>query len=45
MPKIITIAREYGSGGRIIAQKVADLLGLVYYDNQIIDLVKPGTRI
>ena len=25
MPKIITIAREYGSGGRIIAQKVADL--------------------
>ena len=38
MPKIITIAREYGSGGRIIAQKVADLLGLVYYDNQIIDL-------
>lgn len=38
MPKIITIAREYGSGGRIIAQKVANLLGLVYYDNQIIDL-------
>ena len=38
MPKIITIAREYGSGGRIIAQKAADLLGLVYYDNQIIDL-------
>lgn len=38
MPKIITIAREYGSGGRIIAQKVANLLGIVYYDNQIIDL-------
>ena len=38
MPKIITIAREYGSGGRLIAQKVADMLGLVYYDNQIIDL-------
>lgn len=38
MPKIITIAREYGSGGRLIAQKVADTLGLVYYDNQIIDL-------
>ena len=29
MPKIITIAREYGSGGRIIAQKVANLLGIV----------------
>ena len=37
MPKIITIAREYGSGGRIIAQKVADLLGLVYYDNREFD--------
>lgn len=38
MPKIITIAREYGSGGRIIAQKVAEKLQLVYYDNEIIDL-------
>ena len=36
--KIITIAREYGSGGRIIAQKVAEKLGIVYYDNEIIDL-------
>lgn len=38
MAKIITIAREYGSGGRMIAQKVAEKLQLVYYDNQIIDL-------
>jgi len=38
MPKIITIAREYGSGGRLIAQKVAEKLQLVYYDNEIIDL-------
>lgn len=38
MTKIITIAREYGSGGRLIAQKTAELLDLVYYDNQIIDL-------
>lgn len=38
MPKIITIAREYGSGGRLIAQKVAEKLGLVYYDNEVIDL-------
>lgn len=36
--KVITIAREYGSGGRLIAQKVAEKLGLVYYDNEIIDL-------
>lgn len=35
--KIITFAREYGSGGSLIAQKVAEKLSLVYYDNQIID--------
>lgn len=38
MYKIITIAREYGSGGRLIAQRVAEKLGIVYYDNEIIDL-------
>lgn len=36
--KVITIAREYGSGGRLIAQKVAEKLGIVYYDNEVIDL-------
>lgn len=36
--KVITIAREYGSGGRLIAQKVAEKLELVYYDNEVIDL-------
>lgn len=38
MTRIITIAREYGSGGRLIAQRVAEKLGLVYYDNEVIDL-------
>lgn len=36
--RIITIAREYGSGGRLIAQEVAKALSLVYYDNEVIDL-------
>lgn len=36
--KIITIGREYGSGGRLIAQKVAEALSMVYYDNEIIDM-------
>ena len=43
--KIITIAREYGSGGRIIAQKVAEKLGIVYYDNEIIDLAAMQSKI
>ena len=38
MPKkvIITIARQYGSGGREIGQRVAKLLGLPIYDKEII---------
>lgn len=36
--KIMTIAREYGSGGRLIAQEVAKALELVYYDNEVIDM-------
>lgn len=39
MYKIITIAREYGSGGRLIAQKVAKKLGIDFYDNEILDSV------
>ena len=39
MNKIITIAREYGSAGRIIAKKVSERLGIQYYDNEIIGMV------
>lgn len=38
MKKIITIAREYGSAGRIIAQKISEKLNIAYYDNEIIDM-------
>lgn len=34
---IITISREFGSGGRTIAKEVADKLGIPCYDQQIID--------
>lgn len=37
-PLIITIGREYGSGGRVIAEAVAKKLGISYYDKQIISL-------
>jgi uncharacterized membrane protein YczE/cytidylate kinase len=33
---VITIAREYGSGGREIGKKVAAALGIAYYDLDII---------
>lgn len=34
---IITIAREFGSGGSAIGQETADRLGIEYYDRKIID--------
>ena len=37
-PLIITIGREYGSGGREIGQAVASALGIAFYDKQIISL-------
>lgn len=37
--KIITIGREFGSGGRSIAQKVAEKLSIPCYDSEIIDEV------
>ena len=34
--RIITISREFGSGGRFIGEEVAKKLGLAYYDKNII---------
>ena len=40
MYPIITISREYGSGGHNIGQKVAEQLGIAFYDKNIIMLQK-----
>ena len=34
--RIITISREFGSGGRFIGKEVAKKLGIKYYDKDII---------
>ena len=36
MGKIITIGREFGSGGREVGKRLSDELGIAYYDNEII---------
>ena len=41
--KIITISRQYGSGGRIIGKKLADELGIPFYDNELINLAAEKT--
>lgn len=37
--EIITISREFGSGGREIGKRLADILNYDYYDSEIISLV------
>jgi cytidylate kinase len=35
---IITIGRQFGSGGRIIGKKLAEMLGISFYDKELITL-------
>ena len=34
--RIITISREFGSGGRELGKRLSDILGFDYYDREII---------
>ena len=36
MKKVITISREYGAGGHSIGQRVAQELGIPFYDRDIV---------
>ena len=33
---IITIERQYGSGGHLIGEKLAESLGIPFYDSELI---------
>ncbi len=37
--KIITISREFGSGGRTIGRRVAEELGIPFYDKELVDQI------
>ena len=37
--RIITISREFGSGGRELGKRIADELGFDYYDSEIVSAV------
>jgi len=39
MNKIITIGREFGSGGRELGKRLAETLGYAYYDEEIISAI------
>lgn len=42
--KIITVSREFGSGGREIGKRLADELGFTYYDKEIISKIVKENR-
>ena len=43
MKNIITISREFGSGGRTIAKAAAQRLGYAFYDKELIEKIR-GVR-
>lgn len=44
MAKIITIGREFGSGGREVGKRLAEETGIAYYDNEIISEIAKRTE-
>ena len=45
MNKVVTIGREFGSGGREIGRRLAEKLGFEYYDNEIITEIAKRTAL
>lgn len=45
MNKIITISREFGSGGREVGYRVAEKLGIPFYDKELIFLAAEDSNI
>ena len=45
MNKIITIGREFGSGGREFGRRLSEQLGFAYYDQEIISEISKRTSL
>lgn len=45
MNKIVTVSREFGSGGRELAKRLADILELKYIDQEIIEAIAKDTSL
>lgn len=43
--KIITVSREFGSGGREVGKRLADSLGFAYYDKEIISVIAEQVKL
>jgi cytidylate kinase len=45
MKKLITIGREFGSGGREVGKRLAEILQIPYYDNEIVTQLAERTQL
>lgn len=45
MNKIITIGRQFGSGGREVGRRLAETLGIEYYDKEIVTEIAKNTSL
>ena len=45
MSRVITISREFGSGGREVGFRLAEKLGIPFYDKEIISMAAEDTNI
>lgn len=42
---LVTISRQFGSGGREIGKRLSDELGLTYYDKELISAIADSTKL
>ena len=45
MSLIITIGRQFGSGGRDVGEKVAEYFNIPFYDKELVELAVFFTRL
>ena len=45
MNKVITISREFGSGGRELGRRLSELLHIAYYDQEILTEIAKRTEL
>lgn len=43
--KIVTVSREFGSGGREVGKRLADALGVAYYDREILTAIAEDAKL
>lgn len=43
--RIITINREFGSGGREVGKRLADALGFAYFDTEIVEAIAERSKV